>query len=101
MIVAQIFWIVSAVLILYVGISFALEFLKTRKKFYMKNLLRLNQLYHHFTSNFLIIFMLFMIHFLRLDMWRMVWEVVFLFTLIRQCILMILSGQPRWKMRNL
>lgn len=63
MIVAQIFWIVSAVLILYVGISFALEFLKTRKKFYMKNLLRLNQLYHHFTSNFLIIFMLFMIHF--------------------------------------
>lgn len=63
MIVAQIFWIVSAVLIFYVGISLALEFLKTRKKFYMKNLLRLNQLYHHFTSNFLIIFMLFLIHF--------------------------------------
>lgn len=62
-ITSQIFWIVSAVLVLYIGISLILEFLKTRKKFYMKNLLRLNQLYHHFTSNFLIIFMLFLIHF--------------------------------------
>ena len=63
MIAAQILWIISAVFILYIGISLVLEFLKTRKKFYMKNLLRLNQLYHHFTSNFLIIFMLFLIHF--------------------------------------
>lgn len=63
MIAAQIFWIISAVFILYIGISLVLEFLKTREKFYMKNLLRLNQLYHHFTSNFLIIFMLFLIHF--------------------------------------
>lgn len=63
MVAAQIFWIISAVFILYIGISLVLEFLKTRKKFYMKNLLRLNQLYHHFTSNFLIIFMLFLIHF--------------------------------------
>ncbi len=63
MIAAQIFWMISAAFILYIGISLVLEFLKTRKKFYMKNLLRLNQLYHHFTSNFLIIFMLFLIHF--------------------------------------
>ena len=60
---AQVLWLVSAVLILYVGISIFLEFLKNRKKFYLHNLFRINQLNHHFTSNFFVILMLFVIHF--------------------------------------
>lgn len=60
---AQVLWMVSAAFILYVGISLLLEALKKKKQFYIRNLLRFNQLYHHFTSNFLVIFMLFLIHF--------------------------------------
>lgn len=61
--VAQILWLIAAFLIMCIGGSMFLEGLKNRKKFYFRNVLRLNQLYHHFSSNYMIIFMLFVLHF--------------------------------------
>lgn len=63
---AQVLWIIAAFLVMYFGGSILLEGAKKRQKFYYKNLLRLNQLYHHFTSNYMIIFMLFILHFFAL-----------------------------------
>lgn len=60
---AQIVWVLSGLFVMYIGISLFLEVLKKRQKFYLSHLFRINQLNHHFTSNFLVIFMLFIIHF--------------------------------------
>ena len=60
---AQVMWLLSGLLVLYIGIGLLLEILKKRQKFYLSHLFQINQLNHHFTSNFLVIFMLFIIHF--------------------------------------
>lgn len=60
---AQVMWLLSGLLVLYIGIGLFLEILKKRQKFYLSHLFQINQLNHHFTTNFLVIFMLFIIHF--------------------------------------
>ncbi len=60
---AQVVWVLSGLFVMYIGIGLLLEVLKKRQKFYLSHLFRINQLNHHFTSNFLVIFMLFIIHF--------------------------------------
>ena len=56
-------WLLSGLLVLYIGIGLFMEILKKCQKFYLSHLFQINQLNHHFTSNFLVIFMLFIIHF--------------------------------------
>lgn len=60
---AQILWLIAAFFIMCIGGSIFLEGLKKREKIYLNNVLRLNQLYHHFSSNYMIVYMLFILHF--------------------------------------
>ena len=49
---AQVVWVLSGLFVMYIGIGLLLEVLKKRQKFYLSHLFRINQLNHHFTSNF-------------------------------------------------
>ncbi len=64
---AHMYWIMGAFLIVAFAGGFILEKLHERGDFYLKNLLRLNNLYSRFLSSLLILLMLLAVHFLALS----------------------------------
>lgn len=56
-------WTIAAFLILYFGLGLILEIMKNREKFYFRNILHLNQLYHQYSTNYLVMYALTLIHF--------------------------------------
>lgn len=63
---SYIFIAIGGLLVLAFGCAVILEFLKKMKRFYIRRILKLNQLYNKYQSNILIIFILFVIHFFAL-----------------------------------
>ena len=63
---AIIIWSVSIFLLLYFGLGMILELLKKNERLYFRNILHLNQLYHQYSSNYLIMFSLALIHFMAI-----------------------------------
>lgn len=63
---AIIIWAISIFFLLYFGVGLFLEFLKKRQRFYFRNLLHLSQLYHQYSSNYLIMYGLALIHFMAI-----------------------------------
>ncbi len=62
---AQVMWLLSGLLVLYIELGLFMEILKKCQKFYLSHLFQINQLNHHFLLVTLVIFMLFIIHFFR------------------------------------
>lgn len=63
---SHVVWIAGGILILYFGGGILLEEMRRHRKFYMKNLLKLNHLYSRYQSSLLVMLMLFSLHFLAL-----------------------------------
>lgn len=64
--VSHIEWLVGGLLILAFGGGVLLGRLRKRRKFYLRNILSLNQLYSKYQSNLIIVFILFTVHFFSL-----------------------------------
>lgn len=64
---AHLYWIMGAFLTVAFAGGFALEKLRKRESFYLKNILKLNSLYSRFQSSLLILLMLLAVHFLALS----------------------------------
>ena len=60
-------WIMGGFLILIFGGGILLEIIHSHLKFYLKNLLKLNQLYSKYQTNVLVLLMFFSLHFIALS----------------------------------
>lgn len=56
-------WIVGSCFILAFGVGLVIEWIKKRRRFYLKNIFAINQLYYKYQSSMLTVFMLFVIYF--------------------------------------
>lgn len=63
---AMLIWAAAIFFLLYFGVGLILEFLKKRQRFYFRNILHLSQLYHQYSTNYLIMFGLALIHFMAI-----------------------------------
>lgn len=63
---SHVIWIAGGILILYFGGGILLEEMHRHQKFYVKNLLKLNQLYSRYQNSLLVLLMLFSLNFLAL-----------------------------------
>lgn len=59
-------WPAGMVLVVAFGMAWVLEWLRKRKKFYMRHIFQLNQLYSKFQNNLMILVLLLVIHFFAL-----------------------------------
>lgn len=59
-------WALAVFFLLYFGVGIVLELLKRNQRFYFRNLLHLSQLYHQYSSNYLIMYGLALIHFIAI-----------------------------------
>lgn len=60
------FWLAGILILLVSGLSLALNILKKKKKFYIRHLLFVNQVYYRYQSNLMILLILVSIHFFAL-----------------------------------
>lgn len=63
---SHVFWIAGLFLLVYFGLALILGALRKRKHFYLRNILKLNQLYSHYQNSLLVLLMLLVLHFFAL-----------------------------------